>query len=87
MKPGGVLVGTEKGLGSAAVDGDVSITEFNCVEGVPCGLFHFDVPGNRRDSDHTDVRRAKRHDKSDGVIGGGVRVNKEGAWHSSILHQ
>jgi hypothetical protein len=81
MKPGCVLVASEKRLFRTCIHRDIRAAEFGCVECVSSRLLHWNVTGNDGDCGDANVRRAQRHDESDCVIGGRVCIDQKLARH------
>ena len=81
VKPGCTLMGTLQRLFSAGKDRDAGSAEFRGVEGVASGLLNLDISRHGGDRDHAYVGSAESHNEGDGVVGGDVGVNQEGARH------
>jgi len=83
VEPMSGLVRAVQGSCRAHEHGNLRAAEFRRVERIARGLLNGDVPCNRGNRQHADLRRAQRHDQSDGVIGSGVGINQEERFHAA----
>ena len=85
MKPGRILIGAQEWLVGASVDGHAGPAKFYRVEGIPGRLQNGDVTGDGRNCHHANIGRAESHDEGNGIVGGSVGINQEGAWHAGRI--
>lgn len=83
VEPVGGLVRSIQRFLRAHEHGNVRVAKFRRVQRIAGGLLNGDVSRDGGNRQHADLRRAQRHDQSDGVIGGGVGVNQEERFHSA----
>ena len=66
------------------IDRDIGATEFGGVQRVAGRLRERDVSGDDGDGGDANSGAAQGHDERDGVVGGGVGVDQEGARHDEV---
>ena len=84
VEPVRAFVSANERLFRAHKDRNIRATKFRGVERIPGGLLHGNVAGNSGDCQHTNMRRAKRHDQRDSVVGSGIGINEEEGFHARV---
>ena len=77
MEPMGMLVRPDQRRGGADEDWRVRAGDLGGQQRVPRRLLDGDIAGDGRQRQDAHVRRGKRHQDGDGVVGGGVSVDEE----------
>ena len=84
VEPVRALVSANERLFRAHKDRNIRATKFRGVERISRGLLHGNIAGDRGDCQHTNMRRAKRHDQRDSVVGSGIGINEEEGFHAAL---
>ena len=84
VEPVSAFVSANERLFRAHKDRNIRATKFRGIERIPCGLLHGNIAGDRGDCQHTNMRRAKRHDQRDSVVGSGISINEEKGVHVAL---
>ena len=84
VEPVSAFVSANERLFRAHKHRNIRATKLCSVERISGGLLHGNIAGDRGDCQHTNMRRAKRHDQRDSVIGSGIGIDEEEGFHAAL---